>query len=297
MVKNDGGSIRISEEAANLLLEELGLPAVAAAPNAGPAAGSINFVGPIGLGGDIAYLSSEDLLSLYESSPALGQAALRGKLAVVGVMHAAAQDRGFASPWGEMYGVEIQTNVINSLLTRSFLRDRSGTGVSVALALIGLLCAAGGALTFVRARSEALALLAGPLIALGFPLVLTVAAFAAFDAPDGTLLPMATPLKAWLFGSIAAFSLAAYRGRSGTSREAAPTVAESVAPRASEASLPPPDRLREPRGRGVEPQRDPPRGGEPAGELSARSRGVLALIASSVVLVLVSIRKAGHGAD
>lgn len=287
--RRDGGSIRVSEPAANAVLDELGLPALIGEADDGPAAGPINFVGPIGLGSDIGYLSSEDLLSLYESNPALGQATLGGKLVVVGAMHAGAQDRSFESPWGPMYGVEVQANVINSLLTREFLRDWSGAGPRMALALIGLLCAVAGALAFARARSDPVALFVGPLVAIAFPLVLTVAAFAFFDAPRGTIIPMALPLKAWLFGGVAAFSVAAYRGRPGVAGEAVQAGAASAAPVAAEAPAPAPESIPEPQAPAPERRIDSP--SEDESEKGQASRSTLALIAGSIALILVSMTK------
>jgi hypothetical protein len=112
-----------------------------------------------------------------------------------------------------MFGVELQANAINSLLTARLINDGGSAGITVWLSLLAVLCSVGGAIAIVRVRRTDLAAMLGAGLALGFPLVLTMVAFSAFDAPDGTLLPMATPLKVWLIVSLSAFAFASYRGR------------------------------------------------------------------------------------
>ena len=166
----------------------------------------VNYVGPVEPGSGFRYISSEDLLR----APVLGPGTIDGKLVLIGVTY---PNRDLhETPWGPMHGVEVHANIINSLLTKTYLRRYEGTATKSIMMLLAVLPAL---LLFSLYWRTPPRWWSAPTALAAFSTttaVLFFFAFLLFDQPSGIVLPTGLGLKTWVFATFTSCTLMAALG-------------------------------------------------------------------------------------
>ena len=196
----------------------------------------VNYVGPVEPGSGFRYISSEDLLQ----APVFGPGTIDGKLVLIGVIY---PDRDIhETPWGPMHGVEVHANIINSLLTKTYLRHHDGAATRLTVMLLAILPAL---LLFGLYWRTPARWWSAPTAFVVFSIMTVLlfsAAFALFDQPAGVVLPIGLGLKTWVLATLTSCALMAAMGhahKSPAGHEDGPDVRDprmEVAPPANPAS-------------------------------------------------------------
>ena len=221
-----------SEDHLATLLATVGYPGTQSDRANGIAPGQrarrINYVGPVGPGFGIQYISSEDLLR----AGILGPNVFRDKLVLIGAMHTGTSDV-HDTPWGPMHGVELHANIINSLLGNTYLRAWDGPSYEGLLGLMAFLIVlvSLGAYLYVPPFWKSIAL--SLVVLLSFPAILFGMSFALFDRPEGLIFPMGLPLKVWLVSALVGFALITAKERAAEEESVEDTVQGPLQPHAA----------------------------------------------------------------
>lgn len=190
------------------MLDDLNYPSTLASDriDSGQESRPINYVGPVEPGSGFRYISSEDLLR----APVLGPGTIDGKLVLVGVMY---PNRDIhETPWGPTHGVEVHANIINSLLTKTYLRPSDGT---VTQLVVMILAALPALLLFSLYWRTPPRWWSAPAALAAFSTttaMLFFFAFLLFDQPSGIVLPVGLGLKTWVFATFTSCTLMAALG-------------------------------------------------------------------------------------
>jgi hypothetical protein len=156
----------------------------------------INYVGPT-KDNRIPIFRAETFLQTARSTE-FWNAALNNKIVLLGSAYPLAEGTDeFATPFGQMHGVEVHANIINNLLTQEYLQPL-GSGWTIFFTAVSLVVVA---LSLWRWR---LKLAVG--VTTGWLLTYTFMGFALFNTSN-LILPLAWPLKAGLFGFLLLYYL------------------------------------------------------------------------------------------
>lgn len=181
--------------------------------DAGRQSRRINYTGPVEPGSEFRYISSEDLLR----TGGLGPTLFDGKLVLIGATYPG-QDL-HETPWGPMHGLEIHANLINSLLTKTYLRSHRGWGMTSIAVIFALLPALLASLIYWMNAHRWWTLLLSVLVFLTATGFLLVSTFSLFNRPSGILLSTGWMLKAWVLGTLAGGTAIAVFGPSESNQD------------------------------------------------------------------------------